>query len=108
MKEMINLEGPDLGFDWETAKQAQEALAESGGENIGAAMFADPGCIKCPGCAAFLWHTAYGFAGCPECGHTWDSAKLRCRKCCKPMSASTVRPCVDGSQCESRRVPVPR
>lgn len=83
MKDLIVLEGP--AFDWESTQPAWDALAESEGQSMGAAMMADPGCAKCPECEEFFWATGEGFVGCPECGAVWDRARRRCVHCCRPM-----------------------
>jgi hypothetical protein len=80
MKSPIILEGRP--FDWEFGNEASkhilnedEALTaevheEEAPINWGAAMCADPGVMKCPGCGAFLWNEG-DRVRCPDCGHEW-------------------------------------
>jgi ssDNA-binding Zn-finger/Zn-ribbon topoisomerase 1 len=69
MKSPILLEGP--AFDWaEGEKHGAQAVDDDGNVNWMAAMFADPGCMKCPGCSEYLWREGYRVR-CPDCGHEW-------------------------------------
>lgn len=71
MTRPIILEGK--GFDWEAGNRAQEKVAEAAEEgevNWGAAMLADPGVMKCPGCGVYLDREGKKVE-CPDCGHVW-------------------------------------
>lgn len=61
-------------YDLSYCKEAQEALAESNGENIGAAMMADPGTTSCPKCKEYFWWTAKVLK-CTECGTEFNTEK---------------------------------
>ena len=54
--------------------EAQEALAESNGENMAAAHFADPGITSCPKCKEYFWWTAKVLR-CTECGTEFNTEK---------------------------------
>ena len=71
MKSPIILEGK--GFDWDAGIGAMDRIAddaEQGETNLGAAMLADPGCMKCPNCDVSLWKEGKKVE-CPDCGHVW-------------------------------------
>lgn len=69
MKRPIILDGPE--FDWESgADMMSKAVNPDGSPNMGAAMFADPGAMKCPGCSESLWREGTRVK-CPHCGHQW-------------------------------------
>lgn len=72
MKNPIILSGKP--FDWEFGDKMQEKVAEAaeqGEVNWGAAFFADPGVMKCPGCGVHLWREGERVR-CPDCGHEWE------------------------------------
>jgi hypothetical protein len=58
VKRGIPISGP--AFDWEQAEKAQQhVIDETTGEvNWKAAMAADPGVVKCPGCGEYVWAEA--------------------------------------------------
>lgn len=69
MKHPIIIDGP--AFDWEEGERnGAQAVDDDGNVNWGAAMCADPGVMKCPGCAEYLWAEGWT-AKCPDCGHEW-------------------------------------
>lgn len=68
MKTVIVLEGARA--DWDVHRRASAALTESGGENMVAAMHADPGVMSCPGCGEYF--LAEGtLVRCTECQCEW-------------------------------------
>lgn len=70
MKRPIILEGEP--FDWNAgAEAAGRIVNERGYINWKAAMAADPGVMRCPGCALWLWREGER-VGCPECGEEFE------------------------------------
>lgn len=75
VKHPIILEGQ--GFDWERgAKMQERVVTEEGRVNWAAAMFADPGVMKCPNCGCYLWNEGKKVR-CPDCGHEWYTNQER-------------------------------
>jgi len=68
----IILSGP--AFDWDEGARYQANAVVDGEVNWRAAMFADPGVMKCPGCGEFLWREGH-VVKCPHCSHEWDTRK---------------------------------
>lgn len=72
MKRPIILEGKP--FDWDAgAESLKNAVSGDGEANWGAAAFADPGVMKCPGCQEYLWREGERVR-CPHCSHEWEVA----------------------------------
>ena len=70
MKSPIILEGEP--FDWEYASvAASHVVDEDGHVNWRAAMAADPGVMRCPGCEEWLWKEGRQVR-CPDCGEEFD------------------------------------
>lgn len=62
-------------FDWKSgAEAAENVVGEDGEVNWMAAMFADPGVMRCPGCREYLWREG-DLVRCPHCSHEWDTRK---------------------------------
>jgi hypothetical protein len=60
-------------FNWEEADKAlNNAVNDDGSINWGAAMSADPGVSKCPGCEKFFWAEAEHLE-CTNCGTKWNT-----------------------------------
>lgn len=69
MREPILIEGKS--FDWEEAKQYQDAAVDKDGNvNYFAAAFADPGVTKCPGCEEYYWRVGT-LVKCHNCATEW-------------------------------------
>lgn len=74
MKSPIILEGK--AFPWNEPNPAGEVVDANGEVNWMAAAFADPGCLKCPGCGVFLWNEGLRVR-CPDCGAEFDTHNRR-------------------------------
>lgn len=68
MKSPIIIEGK--AFPWNEPNPHGEVIDEAGEVNWGAAFFADPGVMSCPGCHVYLWREG-AHVRCPECGTEW-------------------------------------
>lgn len=76
MKSPIILEGS--AFPWNEPNPHGDTIGADGEVNWAAAFFADPGCIKCPGCGEFLWNEGFRVR-CPDCGAEFDTNNRRPR-----------------------------
>jgi len=71
MRSAIVLEGPPA--DWEAHRDVSERVVNGeGSPNMGAALQADPGCMKCPHCGEHLWREGWRVR-CPECSHEFET-----------------------------------
>jgi len=72
MKHPIILPNSAWQFNYDNAKEAAEnAVDDEGNVNWWAAMAADPGVTKCPGCDTEYFRDAEKLE-CPECGTQWN------------------------------------
>jgi ssDNA-binding Zn-finger/Zn-ribbon topoisomerase 1 len=55
-------------FLWDEPNPCGEVVGADGEVNWMAAAFADPGCMQCPKCGAYLWNEGDEVC-CPDCGH---------------------------------------
>jgi hypothetical protein len=74
VKHPIILDGP--AFPWCEPNPAGPVIDADGEVNWMAAAFADPGVVKCPGCAEYLWNEGYRVR-CPDCAAEFDTHNKR-------------------------------
>jgi len=59
-------------FPWSEPNPHGAVIDDAGEVNWAAAAFADPGCMKCPGCGEYLWQEGE-FVRCPHCSHEFET-----------------------------------
>lgn len=69
MKAPIILEGE--AFPWDKPNPAGKVVDDDGEVNWRAASFADPGVMKCPKCAEYLWREGVRVR-CPTCNNEFE------------------------------------
>jgi hypothetical protein len=74
IKRPIILDGEP--FPWDEPNPMGEVVDDDGRVNWAAALWADPGTMRCPGCGVALWREGYRVR-CPDCGHECETGNQR-------------------------------